>query len=29
VLEASGELSKQSEAMRGHVEAFLRDIKAA
>jgi methyl-accepting chemotaxis protein len=29
VLEASSELSKQSEAMRGHVEAFLRDIKAA
>ena len=29
VLGASSELSKQSEAMRGHVEAFLRDIKAA
>jgi methyl-accepting chemotaxis protein len=29
VLEASSELSKQSEAMRGHVEAFLRNIKAA
>ena len=29
VLEASSELSKQSEAMRGHVETFLRDIKAA
>ena len=24
-----GELSKQSETMRGHVEAFLKDIKAA
>jgi methyl-accepting chemotaxis protein len=29
VLEASGELSRQSEMMRGQVEAFLADIKAA
>jgi methyl-accepting chemotaxis protein len=29
VLQASGELSKQSETKRGHVEAFLKDIKAA
>ncbi|HLZ04397.1 MAG TPA: methyl-accepting chemotaxis protein [Bradyrhizobium sp.] len=29
VLEASSELSKQSETMRGQVETFLRDIKAA
>ena len=29
VLEASNELSKQSEMMRGHVESFLSNIKAA
>jgi methyl-accepting chemotaxis protein len=29
LLEASGELSRQSETMRGQVESFLADIKAA
>jgi methyl-accepting chemotaxis protein len=29
VLQASGELSRQSETMRGKVEAFLSNIKAA
>ena len=29
VLQASGELSRQSETMRGQVEAFLSNIKAA
>jgi methyl-accepting chemotaxis protein len=29
VLQASSELSQQSEMMRGQVEAFLRNIKAA
>jgi len=29
VLQASSELSRQSETMRGHVETFLSSIKAA
>jgi len=29
VLQASGELSRQSETMRGQVEAFLSNIKVA
>jgi methyl-accepting chemotaxis protein len=29
VLEASSELSRQSETMRGQVESFLSNIKAA
>ena len=29
VLQASGELSRQSETMRGQVESFLSNIKAA
>jgi len=29
VLSSSGELGKQAEELRGHVDAFLRDVKAA